>query len=147
MIATTIEQSQHLLELGLDPKTADMFWKYSASLGNTDINGRIAVSYHDNLFVGKYDGAIPAWSLSALLDVMPKELVNVGYNKKGEQVVSLDKLIIDTFIVDERSMWRIGYKGKRRYWVKCYSDNPIRAAWDMISFLIRQGYIKKGGER
>ena len=147
MIGTTKEQSEHLLELGLDPKTADMFWKFSALIVNNDITGKIGLRFQDCLDVGRADGAIPAWSLSALLEVMPKELVNVGYNKKGEQVVSLAKLIIDTFIVDERSMWRIGYKGKRRYWVKCYSDNPIRAAWDMISFLIRQGYIKKGGER
>lgn len=146
MIGTTKEQSEHLLELGLDPKTADMFWKFSALIVNNDITGKIGLRFQDCLDVGRADGAIPAWSLSALLEVMPKELVNVGYNKKGEQVVSLAKLIIDTFIVDERSMWRIGYKGKRRYWVKCYSDNPIRAAWDMIRFLISQGYIKKGGE-
>ena len=146
MIGTTKEQSEHLLELGLDPKTADMFWKFSALIVNNDITGKIGLRFQDCLDVGRADGAIPAWSLSALLEVMPKELVNVGYNKKGEQVVSFAKLIIDTFIVDERSMWRIGYKGKRRYWVKCYSDTPIRAAWDMIGFLIRQGYIKKGGE-
>ncbi len=139
MIGTTIEQSKHLLKLGLDPKTADMTYLLFA-------DGKYSIKVE----IGERpigDSFLPAWSLVALLEVMPKELVNVGYNKKGEQVVSLAKLIIDTFIVDERSMWRIGYKGKRRYWVKCYSDNPIRAAWDMISFLIRQGYIKKGGER
>ena len=145
MIATNIEQSKHLLELGLNTKTADM--SYSEEYFGKDNDGNDEWCWRLNAckFID-VEGIIPAWSLSALLEVMPKELVNVGYNKKGEQVVSLAKLIIDTFIVDERSMWRIGYKGKRRYWVKCYSDNLIRAAWDMIGFLIRQGYIKKGGE-
>lgn len=138
-IATTVDQSGILLFDGIDKATADMVWVRYAKGGH-----RLEV-LHREVFeeIGEED--IPAWSLSALLEMMPKELANVGYNKKGEQVVSLAKLAIDTFIVDERSMWRIGYKGKRRYWIKCYSDNLIRAAWDMIGFLIRQGYIKKGG--
>lgn len=122
MIATTIEQSKHLLELGLDPKTADMFWKYSASLGNTDINGRIAVSYHDNLFVGKYDGAIPAWSLSALLEVMPKgtELMKMQ-NNANELYYEIDYM----------------YTG--------YEDSdPITAAYEMVCWMLEQGLIKKG---
>lgn len=100
----------------------------------------------EDVVTGKRQWAIPTWSLSALLDVMPKELVNDGYNKKGEQVVALAKLVIDTFVVDGRYMWRIGYKGKRRFWVKIYADNLVRAAFEMDCFLLRQCYITKGGE-
>jgi hypothetical protein len=135
-IATTIEQSKHLLELGLDSKSADMC---------------LCKSTQDTWFLcaytpGSYDAhTVPAWSLSALLEVMPKELVNDGYNKKGEQVVALTKLVIDTFVVDGRYIWRIGYKGKRRYWIKIYGYNLIRAAFEMDCFLLRQCYITKGG--
>jgi hypothetical protein len=138
-IATTIEQSKRLLELGLDPKTADMVWVRYAAGGY-----RLEV-LHRELFERIMETDIAAWSLSALFDVMPKELVNDDYNKKGEKVVAFAKLVIDTFVVDGRYIWRVGYKGKRRYWVKCYSDDPIRSTLDMIGFLIRQGYIKKGG--
>jgi len=140
-IATTIEQSRYLLESGLDPKSADMVWVRYAAGGY-----RLEV-LHRELFERIMETDIPAWSLDALLEVMPKELVNDGYNKKGEQVVALAKLVIDTFVVDGRYMWRIGYKGKRRYWVKIYADNLVRAAFEMDCFLLRQCYIKKGGAK
>ena len=64
-IATTIEQSRKLIELGLDETTANMYYPY---LG--------AGQYGDIPRVGfpiEYSGGrdIPAWSLSALLEVMP----------------------------------------------------------------------------
>lgn len=125
MIATNIEQSEHLLELGLDPKTADMFWKYSASLGNTDINGRIAVSYHDNLFVGKYDGAIPAWSLSALLEVM----------RKLNAVTTLQVTSLSTFMrsKDMGFIWQHDV----------HINDTVTAAYQMVCWLLEQGLIKK----
>lgn len=124
MIATTIEQSKHLLDLGLDPKTADMFWRYSASLGNTDINGKIAVSYHDNLFVGKYDGAIPAWSLPALLEVMPKPDL---YRETADLWVCV------TFFKEGS--------------IRGFGETAIDAACDTITKMFGRGYlIKKGGQ-
>lgn len=65
-IATTEEQSKKLLELGIDEGTADMYWWH----------------YNEKTYLsGMYDGEfnkreedVPAWSLSALLNVMPKGL-------------------------------------------------------------------------
>lgn len=59
-IATTISQSRKLIELGLDPKTADCNW-------NTTFGDR-------SLCIGKnkLPHAVPAWSLHGLLEVMPK---------------------------------------------------------------------------
>lgn len=62
MIATTLVQSRHLLELGLDPKTADCHYK---DIGNVGEHYKLEVGG----LVGNND--IPAWSLSALLEVMP----------------------------------------------------------------------------
>ena len=64
-IATTISQSRKLVELGLDPNSADMYYPY---LG--------AGQYGDILRVGfpiEYSGGrdIPAWSFPRLLDMMP----------------------------------------------------------------------------
>lgn len=64
MIATTIEQSKYLLELGLDPATADMVWmcdKWLYSIKDNILN-KEQFTEQDTL----------AWSLSALLEVMPK---------------------------------------------------------------------------
>ena len=113
MIATTIKQSKHLLELGLDPKTADCNW-------NTTFGER-------SLCIGKnkLPHAVPAWSLSALLEVMPKEL-EVGLFKtpiSGEYFFSL--------WTDDHHMGD-DYK------------EPIDAAYEMVCWLLEQGLIKKG---
>ena len=64
MIATSIEQSQHLLRLGLDPSTADMCFEMYK--GNWTLNvGKKSAQVNRGL-------AIPAWSLSALLKQMER---------------------------------------------------------------------------
>lgn len=84
---TTIDQSKSLIRLGLSPETSDCYWWYAE--GN----------YY--LYSGKPDdsNAIPAWSIKALLSVLPEKQTingekynlyidyNVRYvNKKGDNV-------------------------------------------------------------
>ena len=71
-ICTSYEQSKSLLALGLDPNTADM--KYDP---RWDIPVIISEDDYDNHL--NYDPEfentdIPAWSLSALLELIPDEL-------------------------------------------------------------------------
>ena len=71
-ICTTIEQSQILNELGLDVNTADMYY---------DVNG-YGIQGKPEVAVGKvWSKDIPAWSLTALLNLMPKL-----YDEDGCQV-------------------------------------------------------------
>lgn len=66
-IATSIEQSKKLVELGIDPSTADMSYRpYREEGGISD--------YELDLCPYKYASWIgyPAWSLSALLKLLPK---------------------------------------------------------------------------
>ena len=66
-ICTSIEQSKKLIELGIDVSTADMFWKNGVS--NQYIQCFTPfVSNGTNI---DFDYDIPAWSLSALLELMP----------------------------------------------------------------------------
>lgn len=114
-IATTIEQSQHLLELGLYQKTADMYYPIGSSIPEVCCAG-------DNIQADN-----PAWSLSALLEVMPKEL-EVGLFKtpiSGEYFFS--------WWTDDHHMGD-DYK------------EPIDAAYEMVCWLLEQGLIKKGGQ-
>lgn len=62
-ICTSIEQSKHLLELGLDPETADMWYTLSE-----DEELKILSINKETLRGNKF---VPAWSLSALLDLIP----------------------------------------------------------------------------
>lgn len=80
MIATTIEQSKHLFELGLSPDSADMEYCYIDEFNNglqvkSDINVEVD-NRLDRMFGVTH---IPTWSLSALLEVMPKDDVDFSY--------------------------------------------------------------------
>ena len=73
-ICTDLEQSKKLLELGIDVYTADMYWKNGVSDKYIQCFTPF-VSSGTNI---DYDYDIPAWSLSALLGLMPK-VESMGY--------------------------------------------------------------------
>ena len=60
-ICTSLEQSQKLLELGIDINTADMFY--------TIIDQGLYLEVKQGIEPSKDD--IPCWSLAALLDILP----------------------------------------------------------------------------
>ena len=119
-ICTSIEQSKKLLELGIDVNTADM--RYSPL--NPDIPW---------VWVGKpliEKDAIPAWSLTALLELIPKD----------ENIVSdLDFGHYDD-MCNYVAEWCINYvdmsEGEENPTIKlCSSENPLDAVFDMICWL------------
>lgn len=65
MIATSIEQAKRLLKLRLDPKAADMCFEIEKGDWTLTV-GKKSAQVNRGF-------AIPAWSLSALLKVIPKE--------------------------------------------------------------------------
>ena len=72
-ICTSIEQSKRLIELGIDVSTADMYYftivrDYPYSQGKIKTIAKIM----DGSFSSNYD--IPAWSLSALLGLIPDKI-------------------------------------------------------------------------
>lgn len=84
-ICTSLEQSKKLLELGIDVNTADMYYfddHYNLVSLKTDFS-------YENYLLYKRDGCdyIPAWSLSALLELIPPYLgefnegIDFGFSK------------------------------------------------------------------
>lgn len=81
-IATTIEQSKRLLELGLDPNTADMHMTNASIKGPnyTDEWSTSVVSYKEMMFVlmnakinledNVWD-VLPSWSLHRIVSMLP----------------------------------------------------------------------------
>ena len=126
MIATTISQSKHLLELGLDPKTADMYY-----LPQVMNEGETLWPIDEGYDLDDADQ--PAWSLSALLEVMPNndywEICLWQYKDQRWQCVFDD--------VEFSS-------GETKAFV---ADTPIAAAYEMVCWLLENKLIKKGGER
>lgn len=100
-ICTSIEQSQKLLELGIDVNTADMYWWYSGKRYYVE-------SMDDDDFNKKSD--IPAWSLSALLELMPAGSILF------RNTLSKNYKCINTVDSDDY-------------------DNPLDAAFEMVCWL------------
>ena len=68
-ICTSQEQSQKLIELGIDANTADMYY---------DVNS-YGIQSKPEVAVGKvWSKDIPAWSLTALLSVLPSVITREG---------------------------------------------------------------------
>lgn len=124
-IATTITQSRKLIELGLDPNSADMYYPYlgSGMYGDTPRIG----------FPIEHSGGkdIPAWSLSALLEVMPNndywEICLWQYKDQRWQCVFDDVEFSN---------------GETKAFI---ADTPIDAAYEMVCWLLENNLIKKGG--
>lgn len=131
MICTNIEQSQQLVRLGLDPVTADMCFEMEK--GNWTINvGKKSAQVNRGL-------AIPAWSLSALLEVMPKD-TNETYHLFSSMMP--DQL--GSWVCD-RSKYYMDADGYNKNDYECFKSNsPVTAAYEMVCWLLEQGLIEKG---
>ena len=70
MNVTNIDQSRKLLEFGIDPSTADCLWVYDHTEKRYFPHFK---GFYGNIVSS--DNNVPAWSLSALLDLMPSEVV------------------------------------------------------------------------
>lgn len=104
-ICTSIEQSQKLIELGIDVKTADMVWTYDFVVN--DINGLNVISEQ----LRPEENDIPAWSLPALM--------NLFDDKAG--------------LAKDYGLWFCYDNGKSH--CSKHFDNSVDAAFEMIVWL------------
>ena len=138
-ICTTIEQSKKLIELGIDVNTADMYYQYFKSYSSS--NG-VTTGYCDIPIIGSWkkyhisipdpampNADIPAWSLSALLAILPFHIISnnqryafgifKGFNKEGETYMLRYNVFNTEIILYETD----------------YYSNPLDAAFEMIVWL------------
>ncbi len=104
-IATTIEQSNKLLELGIDEGTADMYWWHYEE--KTYLSGM-----YDGEF-NKHEEDVPAWSLSALMNLLPKGFV-----------------LVKDSVVEKYHLFSKGCMGK-----STSAESPIDTVIEMIIYL------------
>lgn len=134
---TSIEQSRKLLELGLDPKTSDCNWQHAPGYENDE--GKITGFWNDPEWGQSGDSKdLPCWSLGALLELMPPYLfefergidLNIYRNLNGKG-------------------WHVSYMPnntesllKDRFRQINNGKTPIEAAYNMVVWLLENGYIK-----
>ncbi len=133
-IATTREQSARLLQCGVDPKTADMVWTHFDSDGEQ--YERLDVMSEDAYEVSSLK-PFPAWSLSALLELLPKE---IKVDESPYDEVQKYGLLIYPFM----SGWQIDYQyceNDECQCLKCiYDTDLIEACVKAIEWLTANNY-------
>ena len=129
--ATSFEQSKRLIELGVDRETSDMCYLCSVC----DSSGYVLDEPICDLcprFIRDVSGmvdvrGIPAWTLSTLMDLLPKNNIDLfdlrylssTFDSKGNQI---------------KDIWAIS-KDDMDEVTTFYEKDPIDAVVDMIEFL------------
>lgn len=118
-ICTSLEQSQKLIELGIDVNTADMIYLYN------DIMDR----YIEPAIIREFkfiSNTLPAWSLTALLELIPTSIDE--YTKDFSQLEITKCSVSYVYATDNL----------RRGFLK---DNLLDAAFEMVVWLKENGKI------
>lgn len=117
-ICTSPEQSKKLLELGIDVNTADIY--YTTFYGKADKDLPMPKEVYDILKCPiNEDKCVPAWSLTALLElIMPK----------GTTPVYVDNIYQMVYDI-------------KPYYITSKFDNPLDAAFEMIVWLKENGKL------
>lgn len=116
-VCTTIKQSRKLFELGIDIKTADMYYMYrhwEIDENTVGAQSDAHIGFDPDSYYGADNGKtyhyVPAWSLTALLRLIPK------------------------FSLEKDASSNEGYQLHYNY-NTVYYDDPVDAAFDMICWL------------
>lgn len=137
-IATTVEQSIKLSELGIDPSTADMHWEsvyndeYRLALSTTKEAVEAVERMQDSLKTTFDVKLVPAWSLSALLSLLPIHIsIKKGYFYSLEW----------QFWNDNSLRYVTPYSDERECLIDIYSDHDeklkdsVDTAVEMVCYL------------
>lgn len=130
-VATSIEQSQQLIELGVKPETADLVYRcIKSKTDSLEWELQLCPPSLENID----NNDIPAWSLVRLLELLPYEIPCDRPN-----VLHHPELI----------KYEAGYNfSVCRYTVDCFAgthieNSPFDSCVSMIKWLIAKGYFSK----
>ena len=141
---TTIEQSKKLLELGLSPKSADMSWYRPNVMYPYELHTKY--KGHGVMADGS-DDLIPAWSVSALIMLMPATI------QTKESVEPYSLMIFRRPPVGEQKDWfeiEYGYRyamtvGYLNEWYHIVAGEDLTTVcFDMVCWLLEHDYINGG---
>jgi hypothetical protein len=115
-VATTREESLKLIELGLDPDTADMYWGYQRE--------KPMPLPHADVEVKAF--CVPAWTSGRLLDALPvidediRPIIERCWNGK----YACKYMFFDMV------------KGTAELYIRRFGDTPVDAAYAMMKYML-----------
>ena len=125
-ICTDLKQSRKLIELGIEHNTADMHWWPN---GNDFQLFPIPFKNDDSVPESVAKEIIPAWSLSALLELMPKIRVAAP-------------IIVKALLEEKYYCHYQGIGTFKEVYTTTFHEEPTDAAFEMVVWLLENGYIK-----
>ena len=138
---TSIEQSKHLLELGLKPETADMIF-FPESTENYET--AVAIPYNERNRHNRED-AIPCWSVGTLLELMPKFIIG----KENKPIIY--RLCL--YRLPNEDFWFVCYQGETEndygdieypdIHTEYESTSLFYNCYYMMVWLLQNNYIKE----
>lgn len=123
-ICTDLEQSRKLVELGLDTTTADMHTELIDV--NGDMVSQLIAGHGDE---NKRNFGTLHWSLSALLELMPKIRVAAP-------------IIVKALLEEKYYCHYQGIGTFKEVYTTTFHEEPTDAAFEMVVWLLENGYIK-----
>jgi len=132
---STFEQSKRLIEAGLDPETADMFYV------NVDecLYSAFPMPNHNNIFK-KQTCDNPCWSLGVLIDLLPKTIeTNNPKNLYFKEIFLANNGIAYIACNEHKEMVFLKMFGTGVEGNEALIDNTV----SMICWLLDNNYIKK----
>jgi len=126
------EQSQKMIDMGIDIWTHDMAYRKICGTLGEEIEPGYAYTHIGKLFETR---EFPAWSLDALMRMMP----TIEYN--GHEYQALCYYRNGKGIVNYENIHEV------RPFVSTSAEHLVDAAFDMIVWLVEEGYIKVNKEQ
>ena len=139
-ICTNILQSKKFIELGIDINTADMHYMYRRwEIDENTVGSQsdASIGFDSDFYYGADNGEtyhyIPAWSLSALLGLMPKSICIKQSEHSGYFY------FLEWQFANDNSLRYVGHDGKCL--IDIYSDHDVKwkdsidTAFEMICWL------------
>ena len=132
---TTLEEAQKLVEAGLNPETADMYYVFkradcreslqeSVPVGPFPMEGTVDVSLSDRVE--------PCWSLGKLLELLPFRLnLNKPVDNQTQAFREIDDNVV-AYVVH-------GWDNTDLVWDQ--SDNLVKPAVSVLMWLLKEGYL------
>lgn len=122
-ICTSLEQSQKLIELGIDIKTADMYYSFDYNIEEYDEDAQIIPKSELGQHFSLFPEDVAAWSLTALLELLPYEIV---LDEDESLIIGIYKEDLQYYINYDNT-----YNGEVNYETSLY-DNLVDACYEMI---------------
>lgn len=124
----SVEQMEHLQELGLSTSDGSMCWCYALSYKNAKWELEIYEDVIDQKRDSSFWETLPTYTLQDILDKLPPVIKKYYW--------------LAIRVSAHKGMWYVEYNGRGCTLSYFYSENLIDAAYEMLCWCIENGYIK-----